>query len=218
MKLYEVEITETLQKKVTVEAASQLEAEEMVTDAWNREDYVLDSGDFVGVDFKTVREQEISQKKDTMDVLLVKPNAYPEKVTIGAELEDLQKAVGGDIEVTYPFEDEVGIVLNEEGKLIGLPLNRAVYSEDGDMLDIYAGDFLVVGLTEDDFGSLSPELMEKFEQKFHQPETFVRLGRSIMAVPMSDDMVKNIADRAENPCPPKSCIQPPIKTACEKGR
>ena len=37
----------------------------------------------------------------------------------------LQKAVGGDIEVTYPFEDEVGIVLNEEGKLIGLPLNRA---------------------------------------------------------------------------------------------
>ena len=54
MKLYEVEITETLQKKVTVEAASQLEAEEMVTDAWNREDYVLDSGDFVGVDFKTV--------------------------------------------------------------------------------------------------------------------------------------------------------------------
>ena len=182
MKLYEVEITETLQKKVTVEAASQLEAEEMVTDAWNREDYVLDSGDFVGVDFKTVREQEISQKKDTMDVLLVKPNAYPEKVTIGAELEDLQKAVGGDIEVTYPFEDEVGIVLNEEGKLIGLPLNRAVYSEDGDMLDIYAGDFLVVGLTEDDFGSLSPELMEKFEQKFHQPETFVRLGRSIMAV------------------------------------
>lgn len=203
MKLYEVEITETLQKKVTVEAASQLEAEEMVTDAWNREDYVLDSGDFVGVDFKTVREQEISQKKDTMDVLLVKPNAYPEKVTIGAELEDLQKAVGGDIEVTYPFEDEVGIVLNEEGKLIGLPLNRAVYSEDGDMLDIYAGDFLVVGLTEDDFGSLSPELMEKFEQKFHQPETFVRLGRSIMAVPMSDDMVKNIADRAEKSMSPE---------------
>ena len=112
MKLYEVEITETLQKKVTVAATSQLEAEEMVTDAWNREDYVLDSGDFVGVDFKTIGEQEISQKKDTMDVLLVKPNAYPEKVTIGTELEDLQKAVGGDIEVTYPFEDEVGIVLN----------------------------------------------------------------------------------------------------------
>lgn len=203
MKLYEVEITETLQKKVTVAATSQLEAEEMVTDAWNREDYVLDSGDFVGVDFKTIGEQEISQKKDTMDVLLVKPNAYPEKVTIGTELEDLQKAVGGDIEVTYPFEDEVGIVLNEEGKLIGLPLNRAVYSEDGDMQDIYAGDFLVVGLTEDDFGSLSPELMEKFEQKFHQPETFVRLGRSIMAVPMSDDMVKNIADRAEKSMSPE---------------
>ena len=37
------------------------------------------------------------------------------------------------------------------------PLNRAIYTEDGDMQDIYAGDFLVVGLTEDDFGSLTSE-------------------------------------------------------------
>ena len=65
------------------------------------------------------------------------------------------------------------------------------YSEEfDDIYDIIAGDFLVVGLGEDDFCSLSPELMKQFEEHFHQPETFVRMGRSIMALPLPDDMVK----------------------------
>ena len=34
------------------------------------------------------------------------------KISVGTELEDLQAMVGGDIEVTYPFEDEVAIILN----------------------------------------------------------------------------------------------------------
>ena len=48
MKKFDVEITETLQRKVSVEAASQEDAERMVTQAWNNQDYVLDSGDFTG--------------------------------------------------------------------------------------------------------------------------------------------------------------------------
>lgn len=104
--------------------------------------------------------------------------------------------VGGDIEVTYPFEDEVAIILNESGKINGLPLNRAIYTEDGDMQEIYAGDFLVVGLTEDDFGSLTSEQMQKFEEQFHQPQMFVRMGRSIMAIPVPDDMVKKMEEKA----------------------
>ena len=134
MKKFDVEITETLQRKVSVEAASQEDAERMVTQAWNNQDYVLDSGDFTGVDFKTVGEHELAETR-TMDVLLVQPNAYPKKISVGRELEDLQAMVGGDIEVTYPFEDEVPIILNESGKINGLPLNRAIYTEDGDIAD-----------------------------------------------------------------------------------
>lgn len=191
MKKFDVEITETLQRKVSVEAASQEDAERMVTQAWNNQDYVLDSGDFTGVDFKTVGEHELAETR-TMEVLLVQPNAYPKKISVGTELEDLQAMVGGDIEVTYPFEDEVAIILNESGKINGLPLNRAIYTEDGDMQDIYAGDFLVVGLTEDDFGSLTSEQMQKFEEQFHQPQMFVRMGRSIMAIFQSD--AKSVSD------------------------
>ena len=195
MKKFDVEITETLQRKVSVEAASKEDAERMVTQAWNNQDYVLDSGDFTGVDFKTVGEHELAETR-TMNVLLVQPNAYPKKISVGTELEDLQAMVGGDIEVTYPFEDEVAIILNESGKINGLPLNRAIYTEDGDMQDIYAGDFLVVGLTEDDFGSLTSEQMQKFEEQFHQPQMFVRMGRSIRAIPVPDDMVKKMEEKA----------------------
>ena len=99
MKKFDVEITETLQRKVSVEAASQEDAERMVTQAWNNQDYVMDSSDFTGVDFKTVGEHELAETR-TMDVLLVQPNAYPKKISVGTELEDLQAMVGGDIEVS----------------------------------------------------------------------------------------------------------------------
>ena len=175
MKMFDVEITETLQRTVSVEAASQEEAEKIVTKAWNNEDYVLDSADFVGVDFKAVGEQELSENRK-MEILLVQPGMYPQKVTIGTELKDFQDAVGGNIAASYPFDDPVAIVYNDEGKLTGLPLNRALRDEHGQMYDVVAGTFLVVGEGAEDFESLSPELAQKYEKHFHQPETFLKLG------------------------------------------
>ena len=92
--------------------------------------------------------------------------------------------------LSYPFNEPVALLMHDEGKLAGKDLNRALRDDDGDIYDIIAGDFLVVGLGEEDFCSLSPELMKQFEEHFHQPETFVRMGRSIMALPLPDDMVK----------------------------
>ena len=47
MKKFDVEITETLQRTVTVEAASQEEAERMVDRGWRDGDYVLTDEDYV---------------------------------------------------------------------------------------------------------------------------------------------------------------------------
>lgn len=180
MKEYDVKITETLEKTVTVQAESHDAAEEQVRAAYYNSEYILDSENFTGVAFGTTEEREVQKEQaDTMNVLLVKPFMYPQAVQIGCELEDLQKAVGGDIEATYPFNEPVALVMHDEGKLVGKDLNRALRDDDGDIYDIIAGDFLVVGLGEDDFCSLSPELMKQFEERFHQPETFVRMGRSI---------------------------------------
>ena len=132
-----------------------------------------------------------------MNVLLVQPGSYPKAVNIDSGLESLQAAVGGSIEVVYPFDDNVGHIMNEEGKIEGLPLNRALRDEQGELYDIIAGDFLVVGLTEDDFGSLTPEQLEKFEKLFHQPECFMKMGRSIMALPLPDDLVRDNCEKPE---------------------
>ena len=187
MKKFDVEITETLQRTVTVEATSQEEAERMVERSWRDGDYVLTDEDYVGVDFKTVGEHELSEKK-MLDVLLVKPNEHPQNISIGAELKDLQEAVGGSIGASYPFADDpVAIVYNDDAKLIGLPLNRSLRDENGEMYDAVAGTFLVVGLGEEDFASLTPELAQKYEQLFHQPEAFLKLGKRLLVLPVPDE-------------------------------
>ena len=133
--------------------------------------------------------------KDTMTVLLVEPNQHPRPIEIGTELEDLQSAVGGYIEVVYPFDEPVGLVMNEEGKLDGLPLNRALRDDNGEIYDVVAGSFLVVGLTDENFGSLTPDQMKAFEEKFHSPEVFIRMGRGIMAIPLPDEKVEKPQDK-----------------------
>lgn len=155
---------------------------------------------------EAAQEYGTQEKSDTMTVLLVEPNKYPEVKEIGTDLESLQQAVGGNIEVTYPFEDNVGLVVNEEGKINGMPLNRAVRDEDGGVTDIVAGSFLVVGLTEDSFGSLTQEQIGKFEQEFHQPEAFVKMGKGVMAIPIPDDVVKEMDKERDKG--PKEKVKP----------
>lgn len=117
-----------------------------------------------------------------MKVLMVEPGKVPYETEIGDSLEAKQAAVGGHIEAVYPFEEQVALICNEEGKNIGLPLNRALYDDNGKMYDIVAGKFFLVGLGEEDFTDLPPELMEKFKEQFKYPETFVKVAGVIGAV------------------------------------
>lgn len=114
-----------------------------------------------------------------MDVLIVEPEKSPRMANITGDLNSLQQVVGGYIEAVYPYDDPVAIVCHEEGKLIGLPLNRKL--ED---YDIIAGTFIVCGLGEEDFDSLTPELAEKYREKFADPEIFMKMGNRIVAIPI----------------------------------
>lgn len=183
MKEFDVTITEKLQAVVTVEAETREEAEQMVSDQWRSGDHILDADNFVDVEFEG-KENTEREKEKTLDVLLVEPSQYPRMTSIGSDLYSLQKAVGGDIEAIYPYDDPIAIVCAEEGKINGEPLNRAIRDEDNDIVDMIAGTFFVCGLGEEDFASLPKELQEKYEDKFHQPESFLKLGSRIMAIPM----------------------------------
>ncbi len=52
MKNYDVTIHENLIMKVSVEAESAQEAEEIVRNRWKAGDYILDADNFTGVEFK----------------------------------------------------------------------------------------------------------------------------------------------------------------------
>ncbi len=63
MKTYEVEITETLQMTVEVEARSRQEAERIVAAQWKEAEYILDADSFKGVTFRVVpREREYGER------------------------------------------------------------------------------------------------------------------------------------------------------------
>lgn len=63
MKEFEVTITETLQKSITVEAATREEAQAMVEEMWDKGDVVLDADHFVGAEFSCNDGQEIEADK-----------------------------------------------------------------------------------------------------------------------------------------------------------
>ena len=138
----------------------------------------------------------MEQNENTLSVLKIAPGQHPQQVEIDNDLKALQQAVGCSIDAVYPFADPVAIICNDDGKLMGLPLNRSLRDENGQMYDAVAGDFLVVGLGEEDFVSLSPELAQKYEEEFHQPEAFLPLGRRLMVIPVPDESVQNDAEKA----------------------
>lgn len=117
-----------------------------------------------------------------MKVLIVEPGYSPYEAEIAPGLDSLQSVVGGSIQAVYPYEDPVAIICNEDSKFSGMPLNRALYDDDGRMYDIIAGNFLMVGLGDEDFTDLPGGLMAKYAEQFKYPEQFFRLAGEVIAV------------------------------------
>ena len=109
-------------------------------------------------------------REKQVKALMIEPNKSPCVVELMTDLDSLQKAVSigapeqGLIEFVY-LEDNVSLLLNEEGKLIGLEPNRRL----GD--DILCGVFYVVA--ENDEGeliSLSEAQLEHYSKRFEHIE------------------------------------------------
>ena len=119
-----------------------------------------------------------------MKVVMLEPGKLARTVELGEDLEAMQNAVGGTIQAIYPFEDEVALVCNDDGKCFGLPANRALYM-DGEMVDIICGSAFICATPSDSdsFQSLSDEQIKRYMEQFKYPEHFFRTADGIKAVP-----------------------------------
>ena len=121
-------------------------------------------------------------KEKQVKALMVEPYKHPCVVELECDLDSLQKAVSigapeqGLIEFVY-LEDNVSLMLNEEGKLIGLTPNRWLGE------DILCGVFYVVAENDDgELMSLTQEQQERYSKMFYDPDVIdkEKVGRTIV--------------------------------------
>ena len=173
---YKVEITETLQMNVEVEADSLEEAERIVIDKWYKGDYILDADNFVDVDFEA---EELKPEK--IKVVLLEPNKLARTVEIGNLLMDYEKIIGGNAEAIYPFEEDVCIVRCDPELTNGMSLNRSLFDKDNNLI-ILSGTFFLCNCEGDFFKSLSAEQLKKYKSEFKLPERFIKVNGELKGV------------------------------------
>lgn len=181
---FSVTITETLQKSVEVEAQSRAEAESIAEKKWMNEECVLTSEDFIDVSYEAKEA-----RPEKMRVVLLEPGKLARAAEIGTKLEDLQRVVGGNIEAAYYFEEPVCMVVNEEGKINGLPLNRGV-RDNGKLVDIIAGTAFICDCSGENFGSLSDAQIKKYVDEFKFPEQFFKRNNEIQGIKFNPNRAK----------------------------
>lgn len=109
-----------------------------------------------------------------MRVLFIPCGKKPEVREIDGSLGSMQQLVGGLIQAVYPFDDPVALICNDEGKLLGLPFNRALRNSEGEIYDIISGAFFLCGLGTADFIGLSDALISKYTMYYSAPEVFLK--------------------------------------------
>ena len=120
-----------------------------------------------------------------MQVVVVEPKKKPMVQDIDAGLESMQKIVGGPIEAVYPFDEPVALICNEEGKLLNLPLNRALRDDEGNVYDIISGAFFVCAAPPDSdrFEGLTDQQVKTYTERFAMPEMFLDVGGDLFVLP-----------------------------------
>ena len=121
--------------------------------------------------------------KEMIRVVLVEPMKHPRLVEVEHTLENLQGLVGAYIAASYPWEDRVALVYDDDGKAKSDNLPNRLLED----YDLMVGPFFICGIDTEDFISISDELAEKYMKKFWNIELFFRTEEGIVPIILVDD-------------------------------
>ena len=134
----------------------------------------------------------MSDRQETIEILVIKQDDKPIRKTIPNTLEAKQHEVGGYIE-PYGLKNGATIYCNEEGKLGSWSLNRAIRAYDLDnragsqIVEMMAGTCFISGFdpeSGEDTG-LTEEQFDHWAKRFHSPEILVQnANNELLAVPV----------------------------------
>ena len=131
--------------------------------------YFCDAGGWEKIDF----DPALTQKEDgLLRIVMLEPGLPAYESYIKDDWHAMQDAVGGLFEITYPFDDSVIAVGNEEAKLIGMAGNRHIGGQ------LYAGPVYIVGTKAGPEGgectSLTEEQAARYLDQFAEPEHYTK--------------------------------------------
>lgn len=95
-----------------------------------------------------------------VSVIIKRPGEKPYKTNISDSLKNLQNTVGGNIE-TVTLREDMTFIINEEGRLLGLPYNCTIRG-----IDLY-GTVIVIGVKRDEFDDI-PITFDQAKKLFPQ--------------------------------------------------
>lgn len=164
-------------------------------------------------DFKRLSgyDPEMEKLPETMRVLVVEPRKPPCVKEIPSGLEGLADTVGGTISATYPFRDPVALICNDEGRNMGLELNRALYDGRGQVYDVIPGTFVIAGLNDDSFTSLPEDMVEKYSRRFQTIEVYAQVGSRTVMFQVPQDTVELSDQRIDSVIRDKLGQKPSIR-------
>ena len=122
--------------------------------------FYLDHQGMVPVDFDVSRAH---RPDDLLRIVYVEPDKPSFVSDIRNDLATMQKAVGGRIEPIYNRDGTI-LIANKESNLLDMDGNRRVEGS------IIAGPFFVVGDNGEDFRSLTDNEVQRYMERFAQPE------------------------------------------------
>ena len=116
-------------------------------------------------------EREVYAVEKNVVAMLLRPGKEAMLINIEPSFRQIEELVGGLADLTWPINERFCIAVNDTGKLDGLPLNRALRNAEGKIVDIYAGNVVILGSHGGEgFDDLMPDEVEELMERFGKQE------------------------------------------------
>lgn len=107
-------------------------------------------------------------EESLIKVLLVEPFDKPKMITIENNYQAISEIIYGDVDEYMPFEDDVALLCNADGKRLSLSASHTITDTETGKTDLIYGSFILVGSSKFDseYHSLDDDLIDKYMDLF----------------------------------------------------